>query len=88
MMGVVQTFAKQYQRATDHAPLTSMSSSLTYKAMASNKEQVHISIRQSGQSIKHITTHGEGGVLVENVPMGVVIVRHGSVETKRWNYCY
>jgi hypothetical protein len=22
------------------------------------------------------------------VPMGVVIVRHGSVETKRWNYCY
>jgi hypothetical protein len=52
--------------------------------MTCTEEQISISIRKSSKHIKGIAVHckrdmrGEGQVLIENVPMSIVVNRHGS----------
>jgi hypothetical protein len=66
-----------------------MSSNVADKAMTGDKEQIHIIIRQAGESIESEAIHGhkhgsrEAGTFIELHPMGVVIVRmvigHGTL---------
>jgi hypothetical protein len=57
-----------------------MSSEMTYETTTSNKEQVRVIIRETGESIKSIAIHRhehwsrEHGMLIEFHPVGVVVI--------------
>jgi ribosomal protein L14 len=65
---------------TTRTDLGVMSGKMTYKTVTSNKEQVHIIIRETGESIKSIAIHRhehwsrEHGMLIEFHPVGVVVI--------------
>jgi hypothetical protein len=66
--------------STMRTDFSTMSSNMTYEAMTSNKEQVHVIIRETGKSVEGETIHRhehwsrECGMLIEFHPMDVVVV--------------
>jgi hypothetical protein len=62
-----------------------MSGEVTDKAMTSDKEQIHVVVRQTRKGIEHKTVNRhkdgsrEAGLFIELYPVGIVIVGHGTL---------
>jgi hypothetical protein len=75
--------AKQHRWTPNGALLTTVSGSSAHEAMPSTEEQISVSIQQPSKGIEHVAvdhqgdSNREGQILVKDVPMGVVISRHG-----------
>jgi hypothetical protein len=80
-----QTLTEQNAIAALRTDFGMMSGIVTDEAMTCNKEQIRVVLRQSGKGVKGDTINGhedqsrETRLVIELNPVGVVIVKHDSL---------
>jgi hypothetical protein len=82
---IQQTLAEQDMITVLRTGFCAMGGKMTDKTTTSDKEEVHIIVRQMRKGIKGITVNGhedrsrEVGIFIEFDPVGVMIIRHGTL---------